>query len=147
MSLEQNKAIVLQFYKAYDQGNLAQAKEMVAPNIVVHTLGTVIHGSDDFFEHMQIIRSIFAGSYYTIEDVIAEDDKVVTRGTFTGIHRGEFLSIPPTGKQVTLAVVQVDRLRDGKIVDHWSLGDSLAVLQQLRGEESCIADRSLWLTR
>jgi len=79
MSLEQNKAIVLQFYRSFDQGNLEQAKEMVDPNIVVHTLGSVIRGYDDFIEHVQIIRSTFPDSYLTIEDVIAEDDKVVTR--------------------------------------------------------------------
>lgn len=123
MSLEQNKAIVLQFYKAYNQGNLEQAKEMVAPNIIVHTLGTVIHGGDDFFEHMQMMRSTFPDSYHTFEDVIAEDDKVVTRGTFTGIHRQEFLGIPPTGKQMTCSVVHVDRLRDDKIVEHWTINE------------------------
>lgn len=134
MSLEQNKAIVLQVYKAYDQGNLEQMKEMVAPNIVIHTLGSVIHGSDAFYEYMQIFRSTFPDSYHTFEDVIAEDDKVVTRGTFTGTHSQEFLGIPPTGKQVTCSVVHVDRLRDGKIIEHWGLGDSLAMTQQLRGE-------------
>lgn len=134
MSLEQNKAIVLQFYKAYNQGNLEQAKEMVVPNIVVHTLGTIIHGSDDFIQHMQMMRSTFSDSYNTIEDVIAEDDKVFTRGTFTGIHRREFLGISPMGKQVAFSCVQVDQLADGKIVDHWVLGDSLTMLQQLQGE-------------
>lgn len=134
MSLEQNKAIVLQFYKAYNQGNLEQAKEMVAPNIIVHTMGTVIRGGDDFIEHMQMMRSTFADSYNTIEDVIAEGDKVFTRGTFTGTHRREFLGIGPTGKQVTFSCVQVDRLADGKIVDRWVLGDSLGMLQQLRPE-------------
>jgi ketosteroid isomerase-like protein len=58
MSLEQNKATVLQFYNVYDRGNLAQAKEMVAPNVVVRTVtGTVIRGSDRFFEHRQIRRA------------------------------------------------------------------------------------------
>jgi steroid delta-isomerase-like uncharacterized protein len=134
MSLEQNKAIVLQCYKASDQGNLEQVKELVAPNIVVHSLGSVIHGRDQFFEHMQMFRSAFPDSYNTIEDVIAEDDKVVTRGTFTGTHRGEFLGIEPTGQQVTVSVVHVDRLRDGKVIEHWVLGELLAMMQQLRTE-------------
>lgn len=134
MSLEQNKAIVLQFYKAYDQGNLEQMKEMVAPNIVIHTLGSVIHGGDAFYEYMQIFRSTFPDSYHTFEEVIAEADKVVTRGIFTGTHRQEFFGIPPTGKQVTCSVVHVDRLRDGKIIEHWGLGDSLSMMQQLRKE-------------
>ncbi|MEP0915047.1 ester cyclase [Leptolyngbya sp. GB1-A1] len=134
MSLEQNKAIVLQWYKAYDQGNLEQMKELLAQNGVVHSLGSVIHGRDQFFKYMQTFRSAFPDSYHTFEDVIAEDNKVVTRGTFTGTHRGEFLGIEPTGKQVTCSVVHVDRLRDGKVIDHWGLGDSLAMMQQLRGE-------------
>jgi steroid delta-isomerase-like uncharacterized protein len=134
MLLEQNKAIVLQFYKAYERGNLEQAKELLAPNIVVHSLGSVIHGRDRFFERMQTFRSTFPDSYHTFEDVIAEDNKVVTRGTLTGTHRKDFLGIPPTGKHVTISVVHIDRLRDGKIVDHWLLDDLLAMMQQLRGE-------------
>ena len=136
MSLEQNKAIICQFYKAYNQGNLAQAREMMSPNIVIHTMmGTVIRGSDDSLEQMQERRSIFPDICFTFEEVIAEGDKVVSRGTFTATHCGEFLGIPPTGKQVTSSVVHVDRLEDGKIVEHWSLGDLLSVLQQLCGED------------
>ncbi len=137
MSLEQNKEIILQFYKAYSQGNLEQVKEMVAPNIVVHTMGAVIVGGDDFSEHIQIMRSTFPDGYLTFEDVIAEDDKVVTRGTFTGTHRRELLGIPPTGKQVTFSVVQFDRLVDGKLVEHWVQGDTLAMMQQL-GEKNLV---------
>lgn len=57
------------------------------------------------------------------------------RGAFTGTQRQELLGIPPTGKRVTFAVVQVERLGDGKIVEHWTLADSLAMLQQLSGEK------------
>jgi len=80
-----------------------------------------------------MMRSTFPDAYVTLEDVIAEDDKVVSRGTFTGTHR-EFLGIPPTGKQVTFSVIHIEQLGDGKIVDHWVLGDSLAMLQQLCGK-------------
>ncbi|MBW4617278.1 MAG: ester cyclase [Desmonostoc vinosum HA7617-LM4] len=133
MSLEQNKAIVLQFYKAVNQGNLEQAKEILAPNIVVHTMtGSVIRGGDNFFEHLQMARSAFPDVYYTIENMIAEDDKVVSHGTFTGTHCREFLGIPPTGKQVKFSIVQVDKLADGKLVEHRTIGDSLTMLQQLR---------------
>jgi len=72
-----------------------------------------------------MMRSTFPDAYVTLEDVIAEDDKVVSRGTFTGTHRREFLGIPPTGKQVTFSVIHIEQLGDGKIVDHWVLGDSL----------------------
>jgi steroid delta-isomerase-like uncharacterized protein len=134
MSLEQNKAIVHQFYKAYNQGNLEQAKEIVAPNIIIHTWGATICDCNDVIEYIQMVRSTFSDSYYTIADVIAEDDKVVSRGTFTGTHCKEFLGIPPTGKQVNYSIVEIDRLADGKIVEHRTIGDSLTMLQQLRGE-------------
>jgi steroid delta-isomerase-like uncharacterized protein len=134
MSSEQNKAIVLQCYKAFDQGNLEQAKELFALNIVVDSLGPVIHGRDGFFKYMQIIRSTFPDSYHIFEDVIAEGDKVVTRGTFTGTHCSEYLGIPPTGKHVTISVAHIDRLRDGQVIEHWGLSDALSMTQQLRGE-------------
>lgn len=131
MSLEQNKAIVLRFYKAFDQENLEQAKEMVAPNIVARGLGTGLLDGDGFFQYGQLMRSAFPDGYHTFEDVIAEDDKVVTRGTFTGTHRGELFGIPPTGKQVTFSVVHVDRVVDGKVVEHWGQGDTMSLMQQL----------------
>ncbi len=131
MSLEQNKAIVLRFYKAFDQENLEQAKEMVAPNIVARGLGTGLLDSDGFFQYGQLMRSAFPDGCHTFEDVIAEDDKVVTRGTFTGTHRGELFGIPPTDKQVTFSVVHVDRVVDGKVVEHWGQGDTMSLMQQL----------------
>lgn len=135
MSLEQNKAIVRQCYKVADQGNLEQAKEMIAPNIVVHLMsGSVIRGSDDFFKYVQMMHSTFPDGYHTFEEVIAEEDKVVSYGTFTDTHRREFLGVPSTGKQVAVSIVEVDRLGDGKIVEHWELFDSLTMLQQLRGK-------------
>lgn len=135
MSLEQNKAIIRQFYKVVNQGNLEQAKEMLAQNIVVHPMkGSVIHGADHFLEHLQIARSSFPDVYYTIEEVIAEADKVVSHGTFTGTHSNEFLGILPTGRRVIFSIVQVDQLADGKLIEHRTVGDSLTMLQQLRGE-------------
>lgn len=135
MSLEQNKAIVLEFYKAVNQENFEQAKKMLSPNMVAQLMsGAVIRGGDNFVEHLQMARSTFPDVCYTIEDVIAEDYKVVSHGTFTGTHHREFLGIPPTGKQVKFSIVQVDQLADGKIVEHRTIGDSLTMLQQLRGE-------------
>jgi len=70
------------------------------------------------------------GITYTIEDVIAEDYKVVN-GTFTGTHRRYSR---PDGKQVKFSIIQVDQLADGKIVEHRTIGDSLTILQQLCGK-------------
>ncbi len=137
MSIEQNKVIVLQFYEAVDNEDLEQAleqaKQLIAPNIVVaRVLGSgLLNGYDAFIEYGLGIRSAFGDGRHRFEDVIAEKDKVVTRGTFSGTHRGKLLGIPPTGKQVTFSVVHIDRLVDGKIVEHWGQGDTLALMQQL----------------
>lgn len=64
-------------------------------------------------------------------EVIAEGDKVVTSGIFSGTHRGEWMGIPPTGKQVTFSVIHIDRVVNGKIVEHWGQGDTLAMMRQL----------------
>jgi predicted ester cyclase len=71
MLLEQNKTIVLQFYKAVNQENFEQAKEMLAPNMVAQLMsGAVIRGGNNFFEHLQMARSTFPDVYYTIKEVL-----------------------------------------------------------------------------
>lgn len=132
MTIEQNKAIVLRFYEAFDREDLEQAKEIIAPNVITCGLGTgLLNGYDAFIQYGLTMRSAFPDGRHKFEDIIAEEDKVVTRGTFSGTHHGDLLGIPPTGKQVTFSVVHIDRLVDGKIVEHWGQGDTLAIMQQL----------------
>ncbi|NJO41631.1 MAG: ester cyclase [Cyanobacteria bacterium RU_5_0] len=135
MVLEQNKSIVLEFYKAINQENFEQAKQMLAPNMVAQLMsGAVIRGGNNFVEHLQMARSTFPDVYYTIEDVLAEDNTVVSYGTFMGTQHGEILGIAPMGNQVKFSIVQIDQLANGKIVEHRTIGDSLTMVQQLRGE-------------
>jgi predicted ester cyclase len=131
MSLEQNKAIVLQFYEAVDRYNIKQAKAIIAPNIVARGIGTGILDYDGFFEYGFMMHVAFPDGYHIFEDVIAEGNKVVTCGTFTGTHQGDIMGIPPTKKLVTFSVVHVDFVVDSKIVEHWGQGDAIALMQQL----------------
>lgn len=73
----------------------------------------------------------FPDARFTIDDMIAEDDQVVTKKTFTGTHKDEFFGIPATGKQVTLQFVDIMRLQDGRITEHWLCMDQLSFMQQL----------------
>jgi steroid delta-isomerase-like uncharacterized protein len=73
----------------------------------------------------------FPDSYVTIEEMIAEGDRVVTKKTFNGTHTGELNGIPPTGKRVSIQYVDIMRLRDGQITEHWLSMDQLSFLQQL----------------
>jgi len=132
MSVERNKAIVLKFYAAFDQKDVKQGRELMSPDIVGRGMGTdTLNGYDAFMQYGMMMFAAFPDGRHTLEEVIAEDDKVVTRGTFKGIHQGELMGIPPTGKQVKFSVVHIDRVVNGKIVEHWGQGDIFAMMQQL----------------
>jgi steroid delta-isomerase-like uncharacterized protein len=75
--------------------------------------------------------SAFPDSQVTIDDMIAEGDRVATKKTFTGTHTGEFMGIPASGNRVTLQFVDILRLRDGRIIEHWLSMDQLSFMQQL----------------
>lgn len=132
MSTEQNKAIVLQFYKAFDSRNIDQALALLAPNFVAYMAGVPepLNG-DDFKRFGLVFYLAFPDGQHTFDQVITEGDKVVTCGTFTGTHQDELQGIPPTGKQVKFSIMHIDRIEDGKIVEHWGQGDTLGLLQQL----------------
>ncbi len=132
MSLEQNKAIVLKFYEAFDRKDVERGRELMSADIVGRGMGTdILYGYDAFMHYGMMMFSAFPDGRHLLEEVIAEDDKVVTRGIFTGTHQGELMGIPPTGKQVKFSVVHIDRVVDGKIVEHWGQGDTFAMMQQL----------------
>jgi predicted ester cyclase len=78
-----------------------------------------------------MFRAAFPDGSMTIEDMIAEGEKVVTRKTYRGTHQGELLSIPPTGRHVSVGLIDIMRIVDGKVVEHWNVGDDLGMLQQL----------------
>ncbi len=63
--------------------------------------------------------------------MIVEGEKVVTCGTFTATHLGDFQGLPPTGKPIKLSIMHIDRVEDGRIVEHWGQGDALGLMQQL----------------
>lgn len=132
MSSEQNKAIVLQFYAAFDNQDIERGRKLMSADIIAKGLDTEpLQGYDAVMQYGNIMFAAFPDGKHILEEVIAEDDKVVTRGIFQGTHRGELMGIPPTGKQVTFAVVHIDRLKNGKIVEHWGQGDVRELMQQL----------------
>lgn len=73
----------------------------------------------------------FSQGKHHFEEVIVAGDRVVTCGTFTATHLGEFQGLPPTGKTISLSIMHIDRVEDGKIVEHWGQGDALGLMQQL----------------
>jgi predicted ester cyclase len=132
MLTEQNKVIVLQFYKAFDDRKMEQALELLAPNFVAHLAGMPEPLDGEGFK--QFGRSFylaFSEGQHIFDEVVVAGDRVVTCGTFTATHLGEFQGLPPTGKRIKLSIMHIDRVEDGKIVEHWGQGDALGLMQQL----------------
>ncbi len=116
----------------FNQGDLAVADEILAPNLIHHTPETHVEGSEGAKQFVLALRRAFPDLSATVEDQIAEGDKVVQRIRWSGTHEGEFFGVPPTGKRVTAELMEIHRMGpDGKIAEHWSSMDQLALLQQL----------------
>ena len=131
MSTEENKAIIRRYFEElFNQGNLSVADEIIAEGYQ-STLPGVGPGPDGQKQFYQMYQAAFPNLHFTIEDMIAEGDKVVTRWTARATHQGEFQGIAPTGKQVTVSGISIDRIADGKMQETWTNYDQLGMLQQL----------------
>jgi steroid delta-isomerase-like uncharacterized protein len=76
-------------------------------------------------------RAAFHGLQVTVEDMVAEGDKVTCRFTARGVHKGEFMGLPPTGKEIRMTGIEIFRLRDGKIAELWGEANLMGLMQQL----------------
>jgi steroid delta-isomerase-like uncharacterized protein len=129
---EANKALVGRYVEeVWHQGNLDAADEMVAPDFVGHFPEGEAIGIEGAKEHVIAFRTPFPDIHFTIEDMIAEGDKVAARLTFDGTHTGEMMGIPPTGVQTTVTGIFILQIGDGKLVEVWSIVDMLGIMQQL----------------
>ncbi|AFY58395.1 putative ester cyclase [Rivularia sp. PCC 7116] len=132
MLLEQNKAIVLKMYAAFDKQDVEQGIKFMSADIVGHGLDTIpCKGIDDFMQYAMSLFTAFPDGYHLFEDVIAEGNKVLTRGTFSGTHQGELMGISPTGKQVKFSVIHIDTIVDNRVIEHWGQADVFGMIQQL----------------
>lgn len=129
---EQNKKLVRRLIEeVWNRGNFAVADELVASDYVGHTQPDETYGPEGYKQFFATLREAFPDLQFTVEDQIAEGDRVVTRWTARGTHQGEFQGIPPTGKQASVTGITVKRLANGKLVEGWTNADMLGLLQQL----------------
>ncbi|MCP5098373.1 MAG: ester cyclase [Chloroflexi bacterium] len=132
MLLEKNKAVVRRFVdEVQNKHKLDVLDEVFSPDMVDHSHITSPPNRDGTKQMFAMMFSAFPDFTATIQDQVAEGDKVVTRKTFTGTHQGDYMGMPPTGKEISFEVIEVVRLVDGKITDHWAVGDMLKMMQQL----------------
>ena len=134
MSTEQNKAMDRRVYEeVWNGGSLAVIDELVAANYVDHDQEPpgALEGVEGLKQSVTMYRSAFPDVHFTVEDQIAEGDRVVTRWTARGTHQGAFMGIPPTGKQAMVTGISITRVASGKVVEGWTNFDALGLLQQL----------------
>jgi len=133
MSIAENKAIIHRYYEeVWNRCSLAAAKELIAPDIAFRgSLNVTTRGLEGFKEYVALVRTAFPDLHNTIEDLLAEGDKVVARLTYRGTHLGKLFGLAPTGKRVTCTGIAIFRIGGGKIVEGWVNGDTLGLPQQL----------------
>ena len=135
MLSETNKTLSRRlFEEVWNKGNLAVLNELIANDHVNSGPGTLPGlptGPEGAKQFVMMYRNAFPDTHFTIDEQIAEADKVVTRWTAHGTHKGELLGIPATGKSSTVTGISVDRIVNGKIVESWGIFDQFGMMQQL----------------
>jgi steroid delta-isomerase-like uncharacterized protein len=107
-------------------------EELFAHNFVRHDPnGQELQGREQTEQFIRKTRAAFPDLHYTVEDVIASDDKVVIRYHFEGTHKGDALGFPPTGKHVRYSGILIQRFENGKMAEQWTEADLLSLFQQL----------------
>ncbi|MBN1814350.1 MAG: ester cyclase [Anaerolineae bacterium] len=129
MATEANKALVRRHYEEVLTGkNVAVIDELYAPII---DLGGASMEREQFKAAAAMMHTAFPDVVVTVQDQIAEGDKVVTRWMAQATHQGAFMGIPPTGKQVTVKAVHIHQIVDGRIAALWEEFDMFGLMQQL----------------
>jgi len=133
LTTEQNKRSVRAFVtETQCRGNLAAIDVYLAREFVDHNPVSGLPGNRDGIRALfSALWTAFPDLKATIHDQVTEGDKVVTRKTLSGTHRGPFAGLPPTGNRVSFEVIDILRLTEGKVVERWGVVDQLALLRRI----------------
>ena len=133
MSREDNLSLVRRLYQdVINTGNLELADELLAQDIIEHEeIPGQAPGIEGFKQFFTMFRTAFPDLNFTVEDMIAEGDKVVARVTVRGTHQGEFMEMPATGKKIEIEAIDIGRIANGKLTEHWGQTDMMKMMAQL----------------
>lgn len=133
MSVEENKEIVRRVVEeGTNKGNAGVLEEIMAPDAVDHTAPPgQPSGPEGVMRGLTEFREAFPDAHATIEHLVAEDDMVTYHVTMKATNTGEFMGRPPTGKSFTAGSLNMVRIRDGRLVEHWSYLDTISMMTQL----------------
>jgi steroid delta-isomerase-like uncharacterized protein len=128
-----NKELSRRFTDLFSTGDLASAEEFMSPDVVVHGTSAdgEVRGLEPMLEFVAAYRSAFPDARSSVEDQVAEGDKVVTRWRAQGTHRADFGEIPATGREIDITGITIERIADDRIAEVWVVRDWLGLLRQL----------------
>jgi steroid delta-isomerase-like uncharacterized protein len=132
--LEENKAVARRaFEDHFNTGNLDLGEEIFTPDYVNHdpSLPDFGSGPEAANQAVRLYRNAFPDARITVEDQVAEGDKVATRWSARGTHQGELTGVGPTGNRVEITGITISRIEGGKIAEDWINYDALGMLQQV----------------
>lgn len=129
---EENKAVFRSMMDVFDSGNLAKLDEVVDANYIENSPApNLAPGIEGLKQLISMLRSAFPDLNSTVDDLIAEGDKVVGRVTAHGTHKGQFMGIAPSGNEMTIQEIHIIRIGGGKVMEHWGILDQLGLMQQI----------------
>jgi len=133
MTIEANKAVMQRFTEFINTASEKLATELVSPNAIFHVPGRPepMRGPDGYLAIIGMMRSGFPDIQWTLEDTVAEADKVAARFTMRGTHQGAFFGVPQTGKKIEVQAMNFYRFSSGQIVEEYGQHDLLGLMQQI----------------
>ena len=133
MNAEQNKAVIRRLGRAINSGHLQELDAVLAPDYVRHDPNPLMEdlGREEYKGAFSRLRKAFPDATWTIDELLADGDRVVGRWTFRGTHNGPFFNIPATGREVTYPVLAIYRIEAGRIAEDWHIFHSIGLWQKL----------------
>jgi len=129
---EENKAVVRRWVEAFNEGDIDAVNELLTDSYVRHDPNSPeVRGPEEEKQLIAMYRSAFPDLHFSLEDMLAEDDRVATRLSISATHKGELLGIAPTENRLSLTAMEIYRLREGKIDEQWVNVDTLGMMQQI----------------
>jgi steroid delta-isomerase-like uncharacterized protein len=133
MTPDTNKLVMRRFTEFINTASEKLASELIAPDAIFHVPGRSepMRGPAGYLAIIGMMRGGFPDIQWTLEEMIAEGDKVAARFTMRGTHSGTFLGVPPTGKAIAVQAMNIYRLREGHFIEEHGQPDMLGLLQQI----------------
>lgn len=130
--LDENKALVSRFFEVGpSRGDLRGARELLADDFALHVPLPCSPGVQGIIEVISACRAAFEHLDVTVEDMVAEGDRVAARFVARGIHRGDFMGQPATGRSITMTGIEIFRIENGRIAELWGEANLLGLMGQL----------------